>query len=220
MTAHRNLAEYLDGVDNVDIKKSKLTTSELFGKVVPVSRNVFQKNDELNDFFTMCDTRNGHSTVHSWDLVDTTQEQKDIMYAIMINRRKKIYGHKDGNPLSLEDIVSLIPSVTEKNIEKNLEELVEVGLLRRVGDKYELKNSKNSSGINSIYCMYMPYSKIFSTLTATGTRDVIVTEYIDTSVRPDEYKRIFIDEIIKKGKCREITVTEAQRMDRQRLMLA
>jgi len=207
-TVHKNLAEYLDDVENIDVPKKKLTTFELFGDVVPMSRTIFQKDDELNDFFTMCDTRNGHSTIHSWDLEETTDKQKEIMNAILKNRRKKIYGPKDGNPLSQEDIETLVSGATLAD----LKELVEMGLLRKIEDKYELKNSKNSSGINNLYRMYMPHSKIFSTLTATGTRDVVVTDYIDTDVTPEQYKMQFIDKIIKGGKYREITIAESQRI--------
>jgi len=205
---HKNLSEYLDDVENVDVRKSKLTADMLFGGVVPASRNSFQKDDELNDFFTMCDTRNGHSTIHSWDLIDTTPAQKEIMHTIMRNRRKKIYGPKDGNPLSAYHIMQLLPFVTAND----LDELVELELLRKVDGKYELKNSKNSSGINNLYRMYMPYSKIFSTLTATGTRDVVATEYIDTDVTPEEYKRQFIEKIIRNEKYRQLTIAEVQRI--------
>jgi len=205
---HKNLSEYLDDVENKNINKGKLATDVLFGQNIPHSRNVFQKNDELNDFFTMCDTRNGHSTIHSWDLIDTTPKQKEIMYVILKNRRKKIYGPKDGNPLSLKALIEIMPSV----MEKDLIGLVEMGLLRKVDEKYELKNSKNSSGINNLYRMYMPYSKIFSTLTATGTRDVVVTEYIDTDITPEEYKKQFIEKIIKGKKYRELTIKEVQRI--------
>jgi len=207
-TLHRNLSEYLDGVENIDVCKGKLTTTVLFGNTIPASRNIFQKNDELNDFFTMCDTRNGHSTIHSWDLLDTTSRQKEIMNIIMKNRRKKTYGPKDGNPLSLKNIAELLPCVSDKD----LDSLVEMELLRKVDEKYELKNSKNSSGINNLYRMYMPYSKIFSTLTATGTRDVVVTEYIDTDIPPEEYKKQFIEKIIKCKRYRELTIAEVQRI--------
>jgi len=206
--AHKNLAEYLDNVEKRDISKKKLNPSVLFGSTIPASRNAFQKNDELNDFFTFCDTRNGHTTVHSWDLTDTTAKQKLIMETILKNRRKKIYGDKDGNPLSLGDICELMPTV----IEDELNALVEMGLLRKVGEKFELKNSKNSSGIDGVYRVYMPYSKIFSTLTATGTKDVIATEYIDVNIPPAEYKRQFIEKIFLQKNYRQISVTEAQRI--------
>ncbi|MCL1878086.1 MAG: DNA cytosine methyltransferase [Defluviitaleaceae bacterium] len=206
--AHKNLAEYLNDVDNIKINKKKFNPVEIFGSVVPASRNAFQKNDELNDFFTFCDTRNGHTSVHSWDLIEATEKQREIMDAILKNRRKKIYGDKDGNPLSLDDICGVLPSVTPKD----LEELVALNLLRRVGEKYELKNSKNSSGVDGIYRVYMPYSKIFSTLTATGTRDVVATEYIDTNLSPDEYKQQFIENIVKEKKYRSLTVKEVQKI--------
>jgi len=205
---HKNLAEYLDGVKQLEISKAKFSTDELFGGVIPYSRTAFQKADELNDFFTMCDTRNGHSTIHSWDLIETTDKQKEIMYAMMRNRRKKIYGPKDGNPLSREDILSL----TSSGHEKEIDELLNMGLIRKVGEKYDLSNSKNSSGINDIYRVYMPFSKIFSTLTATGTRDVVATEYIDTNLQPEEYRRQFVEKIIRQKNYRKISVKEARRI--------
>jgi DNA (cytosine-5)-methyltransferase 1 len=206
--AHKNLAEYLDHVENFEVNKKKFNPAELFGSVVPASRNTFQKDDELNDFFTFCDTRNGHTTIHSWDIIDTTEKQRGIMDAILRNRRKKKYGDKDGNPLSLEDIKVIFPDVDKDD----LDELVAMELLRNVDERYELKNSKNSSGIEGIYRVYMPYSKIFSTLTATGTRDVVATEYIDTSLPPAEYKRQFIEKIVKNNAFREISAKEAQRI--------
>ena len=205
---HKNLVEYLDDVEIVKVSKKKFQPNEIFGKSIPASRNAFQKNDELNDFFTFCDTRNGHTTIHSWDIVETTDKQREIMDAILINRRKKIYGEKDGNPLSHEDINELIDHVDKKD----LDELVEIGLLRNIGEKYEFKNSKNSSGIDGIYRVYMPYSKIFSTLTATGTRDVVATDYIDPTLTPKEYKKEFINKIIKQNKYRSINVKEAKRI--------
>ncbi|MCL2112082.1 MAG: DNA cytosine methyltransferase [Clostridiales bacterium] len=205
---HDNLAKYLDGVENRDVDKRKFAPEELFGEHIPKARNAFQKEDELNDFFTLCDTRNGHSTIHSWDLADTTTRQKDIMIAIMKNRRRKQYGNKDGNPLSSEDIREFVPDISEEE----LGELVSKGLLRKPNGRYEFTNSKNSSGIGGVYRMYMPYSKIFSTLTASGTRDVVVTDYIKTDVAPDEYKREFLSRIIAHKKYRPPSVAETQRI--------
>jgi len=206
--AHDNLAKYLDGVENKEICKRKFMPKELFGEYIPKSRNAFQKEDELNDFFTLCDTRNGHTTIHSWDLVDSTTRQKEIMSAIMKNRRRKKYGDKDGNPLSLDSIQEFVPDVSIDE----LEELVEMGLLRRVADKYEFANSKNSSGIDGVYRLYMPYSKVFSTLTASGTRDVVVTDYIQPDIPPDRYRSEFISQIIANKRYRPLSVAEVQRI--------
>ena len=205
---HDNIAKYLDGVENKDIIKTKFDPEELFGERIPRARNAFQKEDELNDFFTLCDTRNGHSTIHSWELIETTEREKSIMFGIMRNRRRKRYGSKDGNPLTVSNIMDFIPDITEEE----LEELINKDLLRKKDDKYEMVNSKNSSGINGAYRLYMPYSKVFSTLTASGTRDVVVTDYVNTDLSPSDYKKEFISKIIASKKYRPLSVTETQRV--------
>ena len=108
-------------IDNLDIKsshlnKKKFIPKNLFGEKIPFSRNRFQKDDELNDFFIFCDTRDGHTTIHSWDLIKTSQLEKKICLAILKNRRKKIYGEWDGNPLSYKSIKSLVKETTIKNL--------------------------------------------------------------------------------------------------------
>ena len=205
---HANLAKFLDGIEYKEIEKRKFSPQEIFGDYVPKARNAFQKEDEVNDFFVMCDTRNGHTSIHSWDLRDDlTDKHKTILNGIMKNRRKKQFGPKDGNPLSLNDIQTFLPDTSQAD----LDFLTNAKLLKKIDNKYSLANSKNSSGINGIYRMYMPYSKIFSTLTATGTKDVVVTDYIDIDT-PEKYKEYFIEKIIKKGKYRPITVKETQRI--------
>ena len=86
----------------------------------------------------MCDTRNGHTTIHSWELINATERQKSIMLAILTNRRRKKYGNKDGNPLSVEDIKEFLHDISEEE----LDELVDIELLRKTACKYELTNSK------------------------------------------------------------------------------
>ena len=205
---HENLAKYLDDVENREVVRKKFSSIDLFGEYIPKARNPFQKEDELNDFFVMCDTRNGHTTIHSWDIENTTQRQKEIMLVFMKNRRRKKFGSKDGNPLSYDDFIELMPDLQESE----LESLVEMNLLRKVDFKYEFTNSKNSAGIGGVYRMYMPHSKIFSTLTATGTKDVVVTDYINTDSTPQEYKNDFITNILRKKKYRPLTVAETQRI--------
>ena len=205
---HENLAKYLDNIENREIQRKKFSPRDIFGEHVPKARNAFQKEDELNDFFVMCDTRDGHTTIHSWELADTTERQKAIMRTIMKNRRRKKYGPKDGNPLSYDDLRDIMPDLHINE----LDELVEMKLLRKTEDKYEFANSKNSSGIGGVYRMYMPHSKIFSTLTATGTKDVVVTDYINTESTPSGYKNEFIAKIIRNKKYRPLTVAETQRI--------
>ena len=182
-------------IDNLDIKsshlnKKKFIPKNLFGEKIPFSRNRFQKDDELNDFFIFCDTRDGHTTIHSWDLVKTSQLEKKICLAILKNRRKKIYGEWDGNPLSYKSIKSLIKETTIKI----LKSLMKKNILTQEEDgRYELVNTKNSAGINGVYRVFLPQSDIFATITATENRDFIATKSI-SGKDPEEYKNKFINE--------------------------
>lgn len=92
--------------------------------------------DGLNDYFLFNDLRNGHSTVHSWDIKDTSSKLKKICLLILGNRRKKTFGPLDGNPLSLQQIQSLDNSVTQNDIDK----LIELGILKRVAYLYKINN--------------------------------------------------------------------------------
>jgi len=201
------LSSFIEGIKNTNNFKSIIDPKILFEGKIPVSRNKFQKVDELNDFFVFCDTRNGHSTVHSWDISESTKREKEICMTILKNRRKKIYGDRDGNPLSFQDIKELLPNIEMIELEK----LVQRKILKKVSDKFEMVNSKNSSGINGIYRVFLPNSNIFSTLTATGTRDFIALESIHAET-PEEFKEVFVNQIYKKNKYRLITPREAGRL--------
>ena len=204
----KSIGHLIDNLLLRDIKKSTFDPELIHGLVIPKSRNAFQKVDELNDFFIFCDTRNGHSTIHSWDIYDTTKLEKEISMTIMKNRRKKRYGSADGNPLSVEDIFELVPKAKINN----LESLIKKKILKKTADgKYGLVNSKNSSGIDGVYRIFLPNSSIFSTLTATGTRDYIATDYIECD-DPAEYKELFIEKIFKQNKYRQVSSREAARI--------
>lgn len=73
-------------------------------------------NNGFNDYFLFNDIRNGDTTIHSWDILDTTQREKDICLLLLRNRRKNDYGRLDGNPLSLEHFRNLDSSVTLEDI--------------------------------------------------------------------------------------------------------
>ena len=124
--------------------------------------------------------------------------------AILKNRRKKIYGDKDGNPLSIEILQSLIP---ELNIE-DINILIEKSILRFVENKgYEFINSKISSGINGISKIYLPHADAIGTLTATGTRDYIASISIECD-EPKIYKQNFIEKIYLPQKYRPLTAKD------------
>jgi DNA (cytosine-5)-methyltransferase 1 len=205
------LSDLIDNLekDTAITAKTKLPISAIHatGKI-PYSRNRFQKLDELNDFFIFSDTRNGHSTIHSWDILKTSDREKKICLTVLKNRRKKIYGNSDGNSLSFNVLAELIPNLKRDE----LDNLVGKNILRITNDKkYEFVNSKNSSGIKGIYRIYLPRSHIFSTLTATGTKDFIALKNI-TGNNADDFKRNFINEIFNKKKYRPISSIEAARL--------
>ena len=93
-------------------------------------------NDQgFNDYFLFNDIRNGGTTIHTWDIVDTTEREKRICYLLLSNRRKKDYGPLDGNPLSLSHFKGL-----DSTIEKaELEGLVEKGILKTEPYLYRIK---------------------------------------------------------------------------------
>ncbi len=207
---HASVSDILEGEQvKPAFRKKTFDPKEIFGEKIPLGRNRFQRNDELNDFFVFCDTRNGHTTIHSWDLVKTTQREKEICMTVLRNRRKRIYGPQDGNPLPYEVLKSLIPDIKERELSK----LVEKKILRFVKDKggYEFVNSKNSAGVNGIYRIYMPHSKVFSTLTATGTKDMVSLTSLQADT-PENYRAQFIESIVKKGLYRPISSKEAAKL--------
>jgi len=120
------------------IEKKKFSSDDIFGGTVPVSRTRFQKEDEVNDFFLFNDIRNGHSTIHSWDIIETTALEKEVCYALMRNRRKKVYGKKDGNPLSLTHLRELVPEVDLALINS----LISKEILKKVPFAFQVNEAK------------------------------------------------------------------------------
>lgn len=118
----------------------KLTLSEILTgskkntkNLVAASRSMSVNETGENDYYLFNDTRNGTTTVHTWDLYDTTERQKQICLLILKNRRKAIFGPQDGNPLSLEQMQTLDPSITQAEID----ELVHMNILRKIRYKFE-----------------------------------------------------------------------------------
>ncbi len=199
----------IPGIQQSNLPKKKFSPEILFtdGKI-PASRGRFQKIDELNDFFTFADIRDGHTTIHSWELIETNPREKLICQTILKNRRKKIYGEKDGNPLRFEILKSLIPSLEIEEINT----LVDKKILRLVEEKgYEFVNSKISSGINGISKIFLPHADAIATLTATGTRDYVATISIECE-QPEVYKQKFIQQIYNQNKYKPLTAQDYARL--------
>lgn len=92
----------------------------------PRTTSLSTNNNGFNDYFLFNDLRNGVTTIHSWDILPTTKRQRDICLLLLKNRRSKVYGPLDGNPLSLSHFQSLDPSITQSD----LDALVGIGILK------------------------------------------------------------------------------------------
>jgi DNA (cytosine-5)-methyltransferase 1 len=196
----------LPSISNILEDSQKLERKEV--KNTPNIKNSFNMSYIVNkeNYFTFCDTRNGDHSIHSWDIIETSKEEKDICIAIMKNRRKKIYGPKDGNPLSYVQIKQIIPDLNLKD----LDSLIEKKIIFLKDGKYDFVNSKNSSGIFGIYRIYTPDSHVFSTLTKTGVKDFISTIKIPVEIK--NKKEFFIENIFKKKQFRQLSIREAARI--------
>jgi len=112
--------------------------TDLFGNEIKTKNMSLSSTNGFNDYFLFNDLRNGSTTIHSWDIIETTKRQKEICYLLLKNRRKSAYGKLDGNPLSLEHFKSLDKTVTKRE----LEELVELKIFKEVEYIFKIKESK------------------------------------------------------------------------------
>ena len=125
----------------VKIKETKPqpTIKDLFGNEVKSKNMSLSNTNGFNDYFLFNDLRNGATTIHSWDILETSQRQKKICYLLLKNRRKSAYGKLDGNPLSLEHFQSLDKTVTQEE----LDQLVELEILKEVEYIFRIKENKD-----------------------------------------------------------------------------
>ncbi len=123
-----------------DVKKNTLQIDneyvqrDLFGEIIVKRSMSLSNNKGFNDYFLFNDLRNGHSTIHSWDIIDTTDFQKNICYLLLKNRRKSAYGQLDGNPLSLAHFQALDNSITLND----LQGLVHLNILKEEEYQYKI----------------------------------------------------------------------------------
>ena len=124
------LYDVIPGIQPSNFRKQKFSPTVLFDGKIPGSRGRFQRLDELNDFFLFSDIRDGHTAIHSWDLIETTSREKLICQTIMKNRRKNIYGEKDGNPLEFKVLATLIPELKQTEIDNLVDKFREISHLK------------------------------------------------------------------------------------------
>lgn len=128
-----NVARYSD--------ESQIVQRNLFDEIIPIKNMSLSSNNGLNDYFLFNDLRNGHSTIHSWDIIDTSERQKDICYLLLKNRRKSAYGQLDGNPLSLIHFQQLDSTI----IQDELTELVNLDILKVEEYSFSIQNKVSTS---------------------------------------------------------------------------
>lgn len=95
-------------------------------------RSLSCNENGFNDYFLFNDLRDGKTTIHSWDIIETTDKEKHICELLLKNRRKHKYGILDGNALSLSHFAELDPTIQKSD----LETLVGKTILKHVPYQY------------------------------------------------------------------------------------
>ncbi|MBK8454223.1 MAG: DNA (cytosine-5-)-methyltransferase [Thiofilum sp.] len=126
---------------------------DLFGQPIENKRR-YRKTQGMNDFFLFNDIRNGPTTIHSWDLLPTTERQKNICLLILKNRRKSTYGKLDGNPMSLAHLQALDHSITQQE----LDSLVEIGILKTLNYTYQVQ-LKSQSALDAVELLILNHAE-------------------------------------------------------------
>lgn len=119
---------------------------DIFGNIISSKSISLSHTNGFNDYFLFNDLRNGHTTIHSWDIIETTERQKNICLLLLKNRRKSNYGQLDGNPLSLAHFQSLDSSITQAEID----ELVALEIFKSEEYRFMIKQSNIKDNSNSL----------------------------------------------------------------------
>lgn len=197
------LLDYMDGMEH--LRAGAVRNNDPCGQVTLGNRLTL--SNEHNEFFIFNDVRHGQTVLHSWELQQLSKRQCEICMTLLRNRRSKKYGSKDGNPLSYDDLKSLIPDL---DIEELLK-LQSLKILVHIGTKFDFKNRRQLSGIDGVYRIFLPNARFFSTLTASGIPDLIATELVhgETEV---EYRNEFLSRVYRVGKYRRPSSREYARI--------
>jgi DNA (cytosine-5)-methyltransferase 1 len=142
------LMDIMDGeIIEAPMPRGGSGTMGLFGDAYSPSTgstSLSSNNNGFNDYFLFNDIRNGSTTIHSWDMLNTDQRQKHICLLLLRNRRKKDFGPLDGNPLSLAHFQSLDKTIAEADLDK----LVSLGILKT--EKYAFSVAQDAAGADGL----------------------------------------------------------------------
>jgi len=130
------LGDVLDDINPSTIDNACRNTAEGDNKERKARWSLSCNEQGFNDYFLFNDLRKGDTTIHSWDIAETTDKEKHICCLLLANRRKRDYGELDGNPLSLAHFQSLDPSIQKSD----LEGLVKKKILKKVNYRYILQD--------------------------------------------------------------------------------
>lgn len=160
-----SMGAYIEGIEQTGtFEETGLHNHEFYTEIDSV---LYQKLEE-GQF--LCDVRHGPEHVHSWEIElkgSVSLKEKEILNAVAENRRKKIYGPKDGNPLSIETIETI---TGHTNIQLELNTLCDKEYLEKMGDKYDIHDRKVNAGLR-IFSRHKPINTI---TTLSGTRSPYV----------------------------------------------
>ena len=134
------LADIL-GIQVPKHSNAKKVQKDLFGNPIQLKQMSLSSKNGFNDYFLFNDLRNGHTTIHSWDIIDTTPREKEICLLLLKNRRKSQFGPLDGNPLSLQQLQLIDPSITKKD----LSALVDLAILKKIKYQFKVLNYQESN---------------------------------------------------------------------------
>mgnify|MGYP003618370780 CR=1 FL=1 len=114
--------------------------------VTKTNQNMSLSNTNgYNDYFLFNDLRNGETTIHSWDIENTTAREKEICLLFLRNRRKSEFGLLDGNPLSLQQFQALDSSITKQEIDG----LIEKKILKKIPYRFKLQEKSLKENVLS-----------------------------------------------------------------------
>ena len=178
----------------------------LFGEIIKQRSMSLSSNNGVNDYFLFNDLRNGHSTIHSWDILNTTERQKDICYLLLKNRRKSAYGNLDGNPLTYLHFKELDNTIKKKE----LDELVKLEILKEVGFTFRINNfcenllTVNEKQVLDCALNNVLYIEILKTNRNLKLKKIAVSKILNTLIKKnviihDEFRYDFKNTKISTG---------------------
>ena len=110
------------------------------------SPHFIQIMQHLGEGQKLCNVRLGPRSVYTWDIPEvfgkTSKKEKSLLLTIAGNRRRKVYGKRDGNPLPMTAIEQLCDFKKEE-VERLVASLLKKDYLVGKGGGFELKNSFN-----------------------------------------------------------------------------